>query len=61
MEGRPVEQGDFTIIDFKGERMTGGPLEGAEAEDYMLEVGGELQLRGLSPRGDSWRIAVERP
>jgi len=40
VDGRPVEEGDFVIIDFKGERMTGGPLEGAEAEDYMLEIGG---------------------
>lgn len=30
-------------------------------EHFMLEVGGELQLRGMSPRGDAWRIAVERP
>jgi trigger factor len=38
-----VKEGDFVIIDFRGERMAGGPLEGAEAEDYMLEVGsGEL-------------------
>jgi trigger factor len=43
VEDRPVQEGDFAIIDFKGERMTGGPLEGGEAEDYMLEVGkGEL-------------------
>lgn len=43
VEGRPVQEGDFVILDYKGERMTGGPLEGAEAEDYMLEVGsGEL-------------------
>src|SRR5919199_2066551 len=43
VEERPVEEGDFVIIDFRGERMAGGPLEGAEAEDYMLEVGsGEL-------------------
>jgi trigger factor len=43
VEDRPVQDGDFVIIDFKGERMVGGPLEGAEAEDYMLEVGrGEL-------------------
>ena len=43
VEGRPVQEGDFVVLDFKGERMTGGPLEGAEAEDYMLEVGrGEL-------------------
>jgi trigger factor len=45
VEGRPVQEGDFVVLDFKGERMTGGPLEGAEAEDYMLEVGrGELLL-----------------
>jgi len=43
VEGRPVQEGDFVVLDFKGERMTGGPLEGGEAEDYMLEVGrGEL-------------------
>jgi trigger factor len=43
VEERPVKEGDFVIIDFRGERMAGGPLEGAEAEDYMLEVGsGEL-------------------
>lgn len=40
VEDRPVQQGDFAIIDFKGELMTGGPLEGGDAEDYMLEVGG---------------------
>ena len=43
VEGRPVAEGDFTIIDFKGELMSGGELPGGEAEDYMLEVGkGEL-------------------
>ena len=40
VEGRPVQEGDFVILDFRGERMaTGEPLEGGEAEDYMLEVG----------------------
>jgi thiamine biosynthesis lipoprotein len=28
---------------------------------YMLEVGGEVRVRGVSPRGDAWRIAIERP
>jgi trigger factor len=43
VEGRPAEEGDFTILDFSGERLAGGPLEGAQAEDYMLEIGrGEL-------------------
>jgi thiamine biosynthesis lipoprotein len=30
-------------------------------EHFMLEVGGEIQVRGTSPRGDAWRLAVERP
>lgn len=43
VEGRPVQEGDFVILDYKGERMTGGALEDGEAEDYMLKVGsGEL-------------------
>jgi trigger factor len=44
VEDRPLEEGNFAIIDFRGEGMTTGePLEGGEAEDYMLEVGrGEL-------------------
>lgn len=29
--------------------------------DFMLDVGGEMQLAGVSPRGDAWRIAIERP
>jgi len=28
---------------------------------YMLEIGGEVRVRGQSPRGDAWRIAIERP
>jgi trigger factor len=26
VEGRSVQEGDFVVLDFKGERMTGGPL-----------------------------------
>jgi FAD:protein FMN transferase len=29
--------------------------------DFLVEVGGEMRLSGSSPRGDAWRIAVERP
>lgn len=44
VEDRPAAEGDFAIIDFTGEHMTSGePLEGGQAEDYMLEIGrGEL-------------------
>lgn len=29
--------------------------------NFMLEVGGEIQTRGMSPRGDLWRLAIENP
>lgn len=29
--------------------------------DFMVEIGGELSLRGLNPVGKPWRIAIERP
>ena len=36
-------------------------LEDLNIPHFMLEVGGEVRVRGASPRGDAWRIAVERP
>jgi thiamine biosynthesis lipoprotein len=29
--------------------------------DFMVEVGGELRLQGMSPRNQPWRIAIEQP
>ena len=67
VEGRPVQEGDFVTLDYNGERMTGGPLEGAEAEDYMLEVGGgelledfEKNLVGMNA-GERKQFAVTFP
>lgn len=36
-------------------------LQGQQITDFLVEVGGEMRLSGLSPRGDAWRVAVERP
>lgn len=36
-------------------------LAARDVRDYMVEIGGEMRLAGHSPRGDNWRIAVERP
>jgi len=38
VEGRPAAKGDFVQIDFAG-TLDDAPLEGAQADDYMLEVG----------------------
>ncbi len=36
-------------------------LERQGIGDYLVEIGGELRLKGRSPRGGPWRIAIEKP
>ncbi|MEN8129238.1 MAG: FAD:protein FMN transferase [Pseudomonadota bacterium] len=36
-------------------------LDGLEISNYMIEVGGELRLKGYNTHGMPWKIAVERP
>lgn len=36
-------------------------LEGLGCQNYMVEVAGEIRTRGVSPRGDAWRVAIEKP
>jgi trigger factor len=38
VEGRPVVKGDFVLMDLEGSA-NGAPIEGAQANDYMAEVG----------------------
>jgi len=43
VEDRPAKEGDYVIIDFNGEKMTGGEFPGGDAEDFMMEIGkGEM-------------------
>ncbi len=36
-------------------------FESLGLRDFLVEVGGEMRASGLSPRGDRWRIGVEKP
>lgn len=36
-------------------------LEKLGLSDFMVEIGGEIAVRGGNERGEPWRIAVERP
>lgn len=36
-------------------------LEKIGCTDYIVEVGGEIRARGVSPRGGEWRVAVDSP
>ncbi len=36
-------------------------LEKNGVVNYMVELGGELHIRGLNPKGQKWRIGIEKP
>lgn len=36
-------------------------LEMLALPDYLVEVGGEMRVSGLNPKGQPWRIAIETP
>ncbi|MCK5355358.1 MAG: FAD:protein FMN transferase [Methyloprofundus sp.] len=36
-------------------------LEQQGITDYMVEIGGELHLKGVNLQGKNWRIAIEKP
>lgn len=36
-------------------------LTGEGIDDYLVEVGGEMRVSGVSGRGDPWRVAIEKP
>ena len=36
-------------------------LEQSGVEHYLVEIGGELKIRGRKPDGKPWRIALEKP
>ncbi|MDO4461635.1 MAG: FAD:protein FMN transferase [Bacteroidia bacterium] len=36
-------------------------LEKHGVKNYMVEIGGELHLKGISPNGTKWRIGIDAP
>ncbi|MBT4520619.1 MAG: FAD:protein FMN transferase [Halieaceae bacterium] len=38
-----------------------GELSGQSIHNYLIEIGGEVRVSGVSGRGDPWRIAIEQP
>lgn len=36
-------------------------LENSGIQDYMVEIGGELRVKGRKSNGQPWRIAIEKP
>lgn len=36
-------------------------LQDLGCRNYMVEIGGEIRTKGMNPRGNFWRIGVDRP
>jgi thiamine biosynthesis lipoprotein len=36
-------------------------LDAAGWTNYMVEIGGEVRVRGSNPRGEPWKVGIERP
>jgi len=36
-------------------------LDDLKIKNYMVEIGGELTTKGLSPRGDHWKVGIDKP
>ncbi len=36
-------------------------LESKGIQNYMVEIGGEMMVKGRKSNGDAWRIAIEKP
>jgi len=36
-------------------------LEGMGIENYMVEIGGELRVKGLNPKKTAWRVGIDKP
>ena len=36
-------------------------LDDRKVKNYMVEIGGEIRTKGASPRGDDWKVGVDKP
>jgi thiamine biosynthesis lipoprotein len=36
-------------------------LESLDIKNYMVEIGGEMRVKGVNTRGQPWHIAIEKP
>lgn len=58
---KPVQLDFSSIAKGYGVDRIAETLEEKGLSDFLVEVGGEMRVSGVSPRGDAWRIAIERP
>lgn len=66
-DNRLIKKTPATAFDFSsvakgyGVDAVAAVLEKNGVENYMVEIGGEVVARGLSPKGKPWRIQIDAP
>jgi len=64
---RVVSSVDSVYLDFnaiaKGYTVDviGRYLESKQIKNYLVEIGGEVRVRGVNSKGEPWKIAIEKP
>ncbi|MBR0047085.1 MAG: FAD:protein FMN transferase [Bacteroidaceae bacterium] len=67
VDGKIVKEHPETMLDCSaiakgyGVDAVGKYLEGLGIKNYMVEIGGEVRVRGTNPRGELWRIGINKP
>ena len=61
LKTRPVSLDFSSIAKGYGVDLVARWLDARGLDRYLVEVGGEMRLAGMSGRGDPWRVAIERP
>lgn len=65
--GRIIKGNPDVVIDLSaiakgfGTDMVARLLDAHAVKDYMVEIGGEIVCRGNNPKGEAWRIGINRP
>ncbi|HPD66146.1 MAG TPA: FAD:protein FMN transferase [Bacteroidia bacterium] len=64
---RLIKSNPYIMLDFSaiakgfGVDCVAELLESYHISDYMVEIGGEVRVSGLNPKGSKWNIAIEKP
>lgn len=45
----------------QGVDIVAGLLESLRVKNYMVEIGGEVRAKGINPKGNIWRIGIDKP
>ncbi len=67
VNGKVVKQYPETMLDCSaiakgyGVDAVGKYLEHQGVRNYMVEIGGEVRVRGINPKGELWHVGINKP